>query len=299
MPGVALLVFREVLEAALIVSIVCAATRGVPRRGLFVVGGIGLGVVGALLVAFGAGFIANLAGGAGQDVFNASVLLSAVGMIGWHVVWMSGHGGGMAKHMQAVGGAVKAGSRSLAVLLTVVALAVLREGSEVVLFLYGMAAGGIGAAGLALGIALGIGGGALMGFALYFGLLRIPLKHFFSATNAMLMLLAAGLASSAAGFLVQSDLLPAWGAQVWDTSHFLSDDSRIDGARYSLAATSRVQPIGAAGVSASYGSQTATLTLAARGRQIDAPMFSPRITASSALALGLALNLPPAPARPD
>jgi high-affinity iron transporter len=225
MPAVALLVFREVLEAALIISIVCAATRGVPRRGMFVTAGIGLGVVGALLVAFGAGFIANLAGGAGQDVFNAGVLLSAVLMIGWHVIWMSRHGREMAQHMQAVGGAVKAGSRSLTVLLTVVALAVLREGSEVVLFLYGMAAGGIGAWGLGSGIALGVGGGALMGFGLYFGLLRIPLKHFFSATNAMLMLLAAGLASSAAGFLVQSDLLPAWGAQVWDTSRFLSDDS--------------------------------------------------------------------------
>ena len=225
MPGVALLVFREVLEAALIISIVCAATRGVPRRGLFVVGGIGLGVVGALLVAVGAGFIANLAGGAGQDVFNAAVLLSAVFMIGWHVVWMSAHGREMALEMQAVGGAVKAGSRSLAVLLTVVSLAVLREGSEVVLFLFGMAAGGIGAAGLVGGIALGVGGGALVGFALYFGLLRIPLQHFFSVTNAMLILLAAGLASAAAGFLVQSDLLPAWGTQVWDTSHILSDGS--------------------------------------------------------------------------
>jgi len=224
-PGVALLVFREVLEAALIISIVCAATRGVPRRGLFVAGGIGLGVVGALLVAVGAGFIANLAGGAGQDVFNAAVLLSAVLMIGWHVVWMSAHGREMALEMQAVGGAVKAGSRSLAVLLTVVSLAVLREGSEVVLFLYGMAAGGIGAAGLVGGIALGVGGGAMVGFALYFGLLRIPLQHFFSVTNAMLILLAAGLASAAAGFLVQSDLLPAWGTQVWDTSHILSDDS--------------------------------------------------------------------------
>ena len=227
MPAVALLVFREVLEAALIISIVCAATRGVPRRGMFVITGIGLGVVGALLVAFGAGFIANLAGGAGQDVFNAGVLLSAVLMIGWHVIWMSAHGREMAQHMKAVGGAVKAGSRSLTVLLTVVALAVLREGSEVVLFLYGMAAGGIGALGLGSGIALGVGGGALMGFTLYFGLLRIPLKHFFSATNAMLMLLAAGLASSAAGFLVQSDLLPAWGAQVWDTSRLLSDDSVV------------------------------------------------------------------------
>ena len=89
--------------------------------------------------------------------------------------------------------------------------AVLREGSEIVLFLYGMAAGGIGRGGLAVGIALGVGAGAILGFALYFGLLRIPMKHFFSVTNVMLILLAAGLASTAAGFLVQSDLLPTWG----------------------------------------------------------------------------------------
>ena len=225
MPGVALLVFREVLEAALIISIVCAATRGVPRRGWFVTAGIGLGVAGALLVALGAGFIADLAGGAGQDIFNASVLLAAVVMIGWHVVWMSTHGRELSQHMQAVGGAVKTGSRSLTLLLTVVAIAVLREGSEIVLFLYGMAAGGLGAAGLASGILVGVAGGALLGFGLYFGLLRIPLQYFFSVTNVMLMLLAAGLASAAAGFLVQSDLLPAWGTQVWNTSSVLSDDS--------------------------------------------------------------------------
>jgi high-affinity iron transporter len=227
MPAVALLVFREVLEAALIISVVCAATRGVPRRGVFVLGGIGLGVMGALLVAVGADYIASLAGGAGQDIFNAGVLLSAVVMIGWHVVWMSSHGRELAEHMRSVGGAVKAGSRSLTLLLTVVALAVLREGSEIVLFLYGMAAGGIGRGGLAAGIALGVGAGAILGFALYFGLLRIPIKHFFSVTNAMLILLAAGLASTAAGFLVQSDLLPTWGNQIWNTSHLLSDDSLL------------------------------------------------------------------------
>jgi len=227
MPAVALLVFREVLEAALIISVVCAATRGVPRRGSFVLGGIGLGVMGALLVAVGADYIASLAGGAGQDIFNAGVLLSAVVMIGWHVVWMSSHGRELAEHMRSVGGAVKAGSRSLTLLLTVVALAVLREGSEIVLFLYGMAAGGIGRGGLAAGIALGVGAGAILGFALYFGLLRIPIKHFFSVTNAMLILLAAGLASTAAGFLVQSDLLPTWGSQIWNTSHLLSDDSLL------------------------------------------------------------------------
>jgi high-affinity iron transporter len=43
----------------------------------------------------------------------------------------------------------------------------------------------------------------------------------------MLILLAAGLASTAAGFLVQSDLLPAWGSQIWNTSRLLSDDSLL------------------------------------------------------------------------
>ena len=227
MLAVAVLVFREVLEAALIISIVGAATRGLPRRGRYVFGGIGLGIAGAVLVALGADLISNLVDGAGQDVFNASVLLAAVVMIGWHVVWMASHGRELAKEMQGVGGAVKAGSKSLSLLLTVVGLAVLREGSEIVLFLYGMAVGGLAAASLAGGIAMGVCGGAALGFALYIGLLRVPMQHFFSVTNVMLILLAAGLAAAAAGFLVQSDLLPTLGSRLWDTSGFISDDSLI------------------------------------------------------------------------
>jgi high-affinity iron transporter len=274
MPAVALLVFREVLEAALIISVVCAATRGVPRRGSFVLGGIGLGVMGALLVAVGADYIASLAGGAGQDIFNAGVLLSAVVMIGWHVVWMSSHGRELAEHMRSVGGAVKAGSRSLTLLLTVVALAVLREGSEIVLFLYGMAAGGIGRGGLAAGIALGVGAGSILGFALYFGLLRIPIKHFFSVTNAMLILLAAGLASTAAGFLVQSDLLPTWGSQIWNTSHLLSDDSLL-GRTLGILIGYKAAP---AGVQIVFYLVTAALLVAGlrwQQRRASAPSASP------------------------
>lgn len=223
MIGIALLVFREVLEAALIVSIVCAATRDVRGRSVFIGGGLGLGVLGALLVAAFAGSLANAFSGVGQEMFNASVLLAAVAMIGWHVVWMSTHGRALAQEMQAVGRAVHTGSSSLLMLLVVVALAVLREGSEVVLFLYGMVAGGAG--GVAWGLILGVLGGTAVGFALYFGLLRIPLRHFFSATNGMLVALAAGLASTAARYLVQADLLPAWNSELWDSSWLLSNDS--------------------------------------------------------------------------
>ncbi|HWU75899.1 MAG TPA: FTR1 family protein [Rhodanobacter sp.] len=223
--GIALLVFREVLEAALIVTVVAAATRGVARRGWFIGGGIGLGVLGAVLVATFAGVIAAAASGVGQELFNACVLFAAVLMIGWHVIWMSSHGRELAQHMQAVGGAVQTGASSLSLLLAVVALAVLREGSEIVLFLYGMVAGG--ADGLVQGLAIGIAGGTTVGFLLYFGLLRIPLRYFFTATNWMLVLLAAGLASSAARYLVQANLLPEFGSQIWDSSWLLSDGSVV------------------------------------------------------------------------
>ncbi|TAM02565.1 MAG: iron permease, partial [Rhodanobacter sp.] len=140
--AVALLVFREVLEAALIVSVVAAATRGVHRRGWFVGGGIALGVSGAVLVALSAGLLASAFSGVGQELFNATVLLAAVLMIGWHVLWMASHGRELARQMQALGSAVQSGASSLTLLLVVVAIAVLREGSEIVLFLYGMRAGG-------------------------------------------------------------------------------------------------------------------------------------------------------------
>lgn len=230
--AVALLVFREVLEAALIVGVVAAATRGVPRRGAFVGGGIALGVIGALLVAWSAGLLAAALGGVGQELFNAGVLLAAVAMIGWHVLWMSSHGRELGRQMQAMGSAVQRGASPVGLLLAVVALAVLREGSEIVLFLYGMRAGG--AQHLWAGLAIGVAAGAALGFALYAGLLRIPLRHFFGATNAMLVLLAAGLASTAARYLIQADLLPAWGHPLWDSSRLLGNGSLFGQAAHIL-----------------------------------------------------------------
>ncbi len=218
-----LLVFREVLEAALIISIVAAATRGVPNRGSWIVGGIALGVVGAMVVAAFAGGIAGAMSGMGQEWFNAGVLLAAVVMIGWHVVWMARHGRELAVHMKQVGSAVSEGRRPLTALLVVVAIAVLREGSEVVLFGYGLLAGGSSVSALAVGGALGLLAGVAIGFALYFGLLKIPMRHFFSATNGLLVLLAAGLASSAAGKLVQAGALPTLVDTAWDSSWLLTD----------------------------------------------------------------------------
>ena len=91
-------------------------------------------------------------------MFNATILIAAVLMLGWHQIWMAAHGRQMAGEMKAMGRDVAAGQRSLLAMALVVAVAVLREGAEVVLFLYGIAASGHeGWAALLLGGALGVG----------------------------------------------------------------------------------------------------------------------------------------------
>ncbi len=137
-----LIVFREILEAALVVSIVMAATRTVPRRGLWVGLGIVGGTIGASLVAVFAEVISNWASGMGQEVFNAGIMFVAVLMLAWHCIWMNRHGREMAQSLGSLGRSVTAGSTSMTGLAMVVGIALLREGSETVLFfLYGIAAG--------------------------------------------------------------------------------------------------------------------------------------------------------------
>jgi high-affinity iron transporter len=230
----ALIVFREVFEAGLVLGIVLSATRGVAGRGRWVTGGVLGGLLGACLVAMFAGAIGEAMQGSGQEVFNAGILLIAAVMLGWHNVWMARHGREMAGEMKALGRSVSEGSRTLLALAVVVGVAILREGSEVVLFLYGLAAGGEGGVALIGGCVLGLLGGGAVAALLYRGLVSIPTRQLFRVTNVMLSLLAAGMAAQAVGFLIQADLLPALGTQVWNSSALLDEKSIAGRALHAL-----------------------------------------------------------------
>ncbi len=220
-----IVVFREVIEAALIVAIVLGASRGIPGRGRWVSGGIVLGVAGAGLVALFADVITDSFSGNGQALLNAGVLLAAVCMLAWHNIWMSSHGKELAAEVKQVGAQVQSGSRPLTALMIITFVAVMREGSEVVLFLWAIAAGGEAHLSMLAGGLIGLAGGVLVGVFLYRGLLKIPLKYFFSVTGWLVLLIAAGLAAQAASFLNQVGWLPALGNSLWDTSHFLNEGS--------------------------------------------------------------------------
>jgi high-affinity iron transporter len=230
-----LIVFREVFEAGLIVGIVMAVTAGVPGRTSWVAGGVVAGVLGACLVALFTGGLSELFGGSGQEIFNAGILGFAVLMLTWHNVWMSRHGRELAAEMRAAGEAVVKGSKSLAALAVVVAIAVLREGSEVVLFLYGVAAAQ-GGANLAMvgGGVTGLILGSLVCLLTYLGLITIPTRYLFGVTSALIALLAAGMAAQAIAFLEQANILTALDETVWDTSWLLSDSSFLGRALHTL-----------------------------------------------------------------
>ncbi len=223
-----IIVFREVLEAGIIVGIVMAATKAVPRRGSWIAAGVLGGLIGACLVAVFVGKITEAFEGMGQELFNAAILGLAVVMLTWHNVWMASHGRELASEARALGQSVARGSRTLLALAIVCGVAVLREGSEVVLFLYGILASEAGAqAGVLIGGLAGLALGAVVSALTYFGLLKIPGRYLFTVTTWMIVLLAAGLAAQAVSFLNQADVVTALSNTMWDSSAILSDKSLL------------------------------------------------------------------------
>jgi len=224
MLGALIIVFREVIEAGLIIGIVLAATRGALGRGNWIAAGVLVGVAGAAIMALFAEAIADAFEGAGQELLNAAVLGAAVVMLMWHNAWMARHGRELAAEMTAVGTAVTAGERPMTALAVVVGLAVLREGSEVVLFLYGVVATGTSASALLIGGMLGLAAGAAFTALTYYGLISIPARHIFAVTTVLIALLAAGMAAQAVQFLDAAGMIHVLGQRLWDSSGWLPQD---------------------------------------------------------------------------
>jgi high-affinity iron transporter len=224
----ALIVFRESLEAALFVGIVAAATRGLLGRGRWLGTGVAMGVIGAMILAALAPHVSEWFDGLGQDMINISVLSVALVMLLWHCIWVAAHSKEMVVHARRLGESVQQGQRKPWALVTAVALAVLREGAETVLFIAGAVTGGNTTfAEIALAVVIGVGLGAGAGAIIYAGLARVPTRHIFAVTNVLIAILAGSIASQLVKSLAQAGLLERWTSPVWDTSRLLSPDSAL------------------------------------------------------------------------
>ncbi len=223
----ALIVFRETLEAALFIGIVAAATREMPGRSRWLTAGIGAGALGAIVLALIAGHLSDWLDGLGQDVVNIGILSLALAMLLWHCVWVSTHTREMVSEARQLGQSVQQGSKAPLALLVVVALAVLREGAETVLFVTGSLTGNAATPPVAIAAAgvMGLLAGALVGLGIYAGLSRIPTRRVFFVTNVLIALLAGSLASQLARSLAQAGFIESWTSPLWDSNALLSQDS--------------------------------------------------------------------------
>ncbi|MDX8391833.1 MAG: FTR1 family protein [Mariprofundaceae bacterium] len=224
MTSALIIVFREMLEMALVLGVLFAATKGMRSSRHWINMGIGVGVVGALLFALFMEQIENAASGDGEFLFNAVVLAIASLLIAWTVMWMSRHGRDLTGKMRQVGQSVVDGDAPRTALAVVAAAAVMREGGEAVFFLFGTAQT-VSEDGMEL--VIGAGSGMLLGitaaYLIYRGLLGIPVQHLFAVVGWLLILIAAGMASQSAANLVMIDVLPSLIDPLWDTSAWLSE----------------------------------------------------------------------------
>lgn len=248
MGQVLFIVWRESVEALLVVGILYAwlkngdadARRGIP----YLWAGVTVGLLAA--VALGAalvGFTEELSGDA-QDYFQTGMVLVACVLIVQMVLWMKHHGRSMKRDMEASLQKSKQDANWWGVTL-LVALAIAREGSETVIFLYGL---GFGQSGHVdpmqyLAVAIGLALAFLTFFLLQLGGKIFSWRLFFRVTEIMLLFLAAGLFETGVDKLIDKEILPIVLNQVWDTS-WLLDDSSTFGSLVATLTGYRAHPAG-------------------------------------------------------
>jgi high-affinity iron transporter len=232
MGQVLFVVWRESVEALLVVGILyawlkngdAAARRSVP----YLWAGVAVGLLAA--IALGAalvGFSEFLSGDA-ADYFQTGMVLIACVLIVQMVLWMKRHGRTLKRDMErSLQAHTRDGNRwGVAVL---VALAIAREGSETVIFLYGLGFGQAGRVQSAdlIAIVLGLGLALLTFYILQLGGRVFSWRHFFRVTEIMLLLLAAGLLQTGVDKLIDKEILPLGISQVWNSSAILDDSSPV------------------------------------------------------------------------
>ena len=208
-----LLVFREVLEAVLVVGIILGYLRRTGRQQLcrYVWIGVGAGVAASAAGAFAFERLAGGFEGRAEELFEAVTMLAGAALLTTAIVWLA-RAARRTEVERAVEARLSGSLRGGLVLLA--AVSVLREGIELVIFL-GASRFGTGSGDLA-GALLGFAAAIAVGLLVFSAAVRVNLRVFFGATNVLLVLFAAGLVAGGLHELVEAGALPAIVDPLWD-----------------------------------------------------------------------------------
>lgn len=224
---IALVVFRESLEIALLLGIILAVTKQLEKARIYIIAGIMFGTVLAALFAFFTRSISKSFSGMGDEIFNSTIILLTVILIGWTVVWMQGYGVKVKRELNDLSLKISSGDSSYIMLLLMVATTILREGVEIILLVYSISSvETIDNNSYLLGLIIGMISGFILGIIIYCGLIKLASQQYIFRVSAILLtLIAGGFAAEAAGILTSSGIITVLADQVWDSSWLISDRS--------------------------------------------------------------------------
>lgn len=227
MMKVALVIFREMLEISLILGIVSAATKSVKNSRIYIVAGIMGGFICSAIVAFFITRLTSSLSGYGEEMMDVAIIMITVLVVGSMAIWVKNSG---ARFNEKVG-KLSAQDDSLSarvMLVLVVATTVFREGTEIVLFIHAIASAyTLESTDYAIGFAVGMIAGVGAAVAISYGLSRIAVKYLFKVSFVLLSLVAASLASEAAGILTSLGMVDILSMPIWDSEEFIPDFSLV------------------------------------------------------------------------
>lgn len=220
-----LITLREGVEIALVVAIILSYLQRTGNRHHFKE--VWIGTVAAAVVCGLIGLVVQITAtelsGAAREAFEGFTMLLAVGVLTWMVFWMRRQAASIGRELRdRVDVALRQGS--LLALVVLAFSAVAREGLEVVLFLFAGSAAQRGSSALLYftGALAGFVVAAALGYLVYRGAHRLPLRQFFTVTGIVVLVLAAGLLSNGIGALQTAGVIGNLGPRPWDTDHLIS-----------------------------------------------------------------------------
>jgi high-affinity iron transporter len=207
-------VLREVLEAALLMSVLLAMTRFLRLSGRWGVAALILGFLGAVSYGYALGPVSELFDGVGQEICNAALQFTAFALLAV-VAFL------IARRIQEPPGR----QNTLQLLMAAtVALAITREGAEILVYVSGFWSMNDFFSAVGVGSLIGASIGFSVGILIYYLLLAQPSRRALPICVVLLFLVAAGMSSQATRLLIQADWISTAGA-LWDTSGILPEDS--------------------------------------------------------------------------
>jgi high-affinity iron transporter len=218
-----IIVLREVLEASLLISILLALSGalGISRR--WIVWSLGFGLIGAIIYSFGVTVISDWFDGVGQEVVSAimQILIYLLLLAVTFLVLQKSDVNQLSDTL------------TVLVMTTTVALAVVREGFEILVYIYGFSNELPQFMTILTGVVIGASIGISIGALIYYFVSSLSCRLSLMVGLSLLALVAAGMLSQAVLLLVQADWLPSQ-LPLWDSSGWLSETSVTGQLLYAL-----------------------------------------------------------------